>query len=280
MPSRQCRLGHLDRVYWPEKDIKKRDLVEYYRRVAPVLLPHLRDRPFTLKRHYTVPRGPFEWVKDAPAELPSWIRRCPQPAKSRGGAPVAYAMIDDLESLLCMVEIGAVDLHVWPSRCETPASPDYLVFDLDPTDEGAFTDVVDAAVAVHGALETLNAPSYPRTTGGDGLHVVVPLAPGHTHSEARRFATIVAGALRLTGAKVDTKMIGHGQQLVAAYSVRPLPGAPVATPLHWDEVTHALDPQSFDLYTVPARVSALGDVHEPVFHGTQRLDRALASLEK
>jgi bifunctional non-homologous end joining protein LigD len=267
-------------MYWPEKAYRKRDLVHYYEAVAPALLPHLRDRPFTLKRHYTVPRGPSQWIKDAPADLPSSIRRCPQPAKSRGGAPVDYAVIDDLESLLWMVEIGAVDLHVWPSRCETPASPDYLVFDLDPTGEGAFIDVVDAAIEVRRALETLDIEGYPRTTGGDGLHVVVPLAPGHTHLEARRFATIVAGALRLTRAKIDTKMIGHGQQLVAVYSVRPLPGAPVATPLAWDEVTPALDPRAFDLRTVPARIHELGDLHEPVLHGTQRLDRALASLEK
>jgi bifunctional non-homologous end joining protein LigD len=160
-------------------------------------------------------------------------------------------VVDDIDSLLCMVEVGAVDLHVWPSRCETPASPDYLVFDRDPAGEGKFTDVVDASLAVRGALETLGIESYPRTTGGDGLHVVVPLAPGHTHAEARRFATIVAGALRLTHARIDTKMIGHGQPLVAAYSVRPLPGAPVATPLRWDEVTHALDPQAYDLRTVP-----------------------------
>jgi bifunctional non-homologous end joining protein LigD len=272
------QLTHLDRVYWPDKGYTKRDLVEYYRAVAPVLLPHVRDRPFTLKRHYTVPRGPFEWVKDAPPELPGSVRRCPQPAKSRGGALVHYAVVDDLDALLWMVELGAVDLHVWPSRCATPQSPDYVVFDLDPAGAGTFADVVDAGLAVRGALETLELESYPRTTGGEGLHVVVPLAPGHTHEEARRFATIVSGALRLERARIDTKMIGHGQQLVAVYSVRPLPGAPVATPLAWDEVTTTLDPRAFDLGTVPRRVAQLGDLHAPVLHGGQRLDRALGLL--
>jgi bifunctional non-homologous end joining protein LigD len=259
---------HLDRVYWPEAGYTKRDLVEYYRAVAPVLLPHTRDRPFTLKRHYTVPRGPFEWVKDAPAELPAGFRRCPQPAKSRRGGLVDYALVNDLPSLLWMVELGAVDLHVWPSRCDRPDRPDHVLFDID----GDLPAVIDAALQTRAALDTLELASYPRTTGGDGLHVVVPIARRHTHEEARRFATIVAGALRLDGAaKLDTKMIGHGQQVVAVYSVRPLPHAPVATPLRWDEVTPALDPSAFDLATVPGRIAALGDLHAPVLRGRQRL---------
>ena len=271
---------HLDRMYWPERGYRKLDLVEYYRRLAPVVLPHIRDRPFTLKRHYTVPRGPFEWVKDAPRELPASVRRCPQPAKSRGGAFVEYVLVNDLATLLWMVELGAVDLHVWPSRCDRPDRPDYVLFDLDPAPDGTFADVVAGALDVRRALETLGFASFPRTTGGDGLHVLVPLARRHTHEEARRFARIVAGALRLRRARVDTKMIGHGQQLVAAYSVRPLPGAPVATPLDWDEVDDALDPSRFDLRTVPPRVAELGDLHAPLLHGRQRLDRAFASLAK
>jgi bifunctional non-homologous end joining protein LigD len=275
---REPAFTHLDRVYWPRQGYTKRDVVDYYRAVAPVALPHLRNRPFTLKRHYTVPRGPFEWVKDAPPELPASVKRCPQPAKSRGGALVDYALVNDLPSLLWMVELGAVDLHVWPSRCDRPDRPDYVLFDLDAADDGGFADVVAAALEVRTALEALELESYPRTSGGDGIHVLVPIARRHTHADARRFAKIVAGALRLEGATVDTKMIGHGQQVVAAYSVRPLPGAPVATPLRWDEVTGELDPRAFTLATVPPRVAALGDLHEPLLHGRQRLDRALASL--
>ena len=101
---RVVRLTRLDQVWWPEADLRKRDLVDYYRAVAPVLLPHLRGRPFTIKRHYTVPRGPFEWVKDAPPETPDWVRRCSQPAKSRGGELVHYTLVDDELVLLWMVE--------------------------------------------------------------------------------------------------------------------------------------------------------------------------------
>src|SRR4051794_25012488 len=146
-------------MYWPEKGYRKRDLVEYYAAVAPVLLPHLRDRPFTLKRHYTVPRGPFEWIKDAPPDLPSSIPTCPLPAKSRGGALVNYALVNDLDALLWMVEHGAVDLHVWPSRCDRPERPDYVLFDLDPASDGTLADVVDAAHRVRDALETMRLES-------------------------------------------------------------------------------------------------------------------------
>src|SRR3954453_5944849 len=172
-------LTHLERIYWPELGATKGDLVEYYRQLAPTLLPHLRNRPFTLKQHYTVPRGPFRYVKDAPPELPSVVKRCPQPAKSRSGAIVQYAMVNNLTSLLWMVELGAVDLHVWPSRCDRPDRPDYGLFDLDPT-TGTFADVVDAALRVREALETMRLESLVRTSGGDGLHVLVPIARRHT----------------------------------------------------------------------------------------------------
>ena len=234
-----------------------------------MLIPHVRDRPFTLKRHYTVPRGPFEWVKDAPAELPPGFSRCPQPAKSRGGGLVDYALVNDLPSLLWMVELGAVDLHVWPSRCDRPDRPDYVLFDIDADETPA---AVAAACRIKEALDVLGLASFPRTSGGSGLHVLVPIARSYTHEEARRFANIVAGALRLPEtAKIDTKMIGHGQQVVSAYSVRPLPHAPVATPLLWDEVTSDLDPAAYTLGTVPDRIAALGDLHGALLAARQEL---------
>jgi bifunctional non-homologous end joining protein LigD len=260
---------HLDRIYWPELNATKRDLVEYYETLAPILVPHLRNRPFTLKQHYTVPRGPYRYVKDAPPELPPVVKRCPQPAKSRRGATVNYAMVNNRTSLLWMVELGAVDLHVWPSRCDRPANPDYVLFDIDAATTRA---AVDAALRVKEALDLLRLDSYVRTSGGEGLHVLVPIARRHTHEDARAFANVVAGALRLKNAKIDTKMIGHGQQVVAGYSVRPLPRGPVATPLRWEELTPSLDPREHNLRTVPGRVAEVGDLHEPLLRGRQLLE--------
>jgi bifunctional non-homologous end joining protein LigD len=137
----------LDRLWWPAEGIRKRDVLSYYATVAPVLLPHLRDRPFTIKRHYNGPRSPFEWIKDAPPELPEHVPRAPLPAKSRGGELVRYALVNDTATLLWMVDFGAVDLHVWPSRRDRPDRPDFVLFDLDPAGV-PFGDVVAAALLV------------------------------------------------------------------------------------------------------------------------------------
>ncbi|HEX6702818.1 MAG TPA: DNA ligase D [Gaiellaceae bacterium] len=281
---RAVRLTRLDSLLFREDGITRGELVDYYRAVAPVLLPHLRGRPFTIRRYYTVVEGPSVWEKDAPPELPGWIRTCPLPAKSRGGAIVRYAVVDDELALLWMVEYGCVDLHLWTSRCDRPDRPDYVLFDLDPKRGGGPADAVGCAHAVREALELLGLESVVRTTGGDGLHVLVPIARRHTHEEARRFARVVAAALARTHpdlferVAIDVKMNGHGQQIVSPYSVRPEPGAPVVTPLTWDELTAELDPRTFTMDAVLERVARHSDLAAPLLHGRQRLDRALAAL--
>jgi bifunctional non-homologous end joining protein LigD len=282
--ARSVRLTRLDRPLFREDGITRGEVVDYYRAVAPVLLPHLRGRPFTIKRYYTVVEGPCAWEKDAPAERPEWLRTCPLPAKSRGGEPVDYTVVDDELALLWLLEYGAVDLHVWTARCDRPDRPDYVLFDLDPRANGSFADAAAAALVLRDALELLGVESLARTTGGDGLHVHVPIARRHAHEEARRFARVVSEAVARTHPQlfsrvgVDVKMNGHGQQIVSAYSVRPVAGAPVATPLAWDEVSPSLDPRAFTMAAVLERVDRLGDLAEPLLRGRQRLDRALASL--
>lgn len=289
MAKRDIQLTHLERLYWPEVGLRKRDLVEYYARIAPVLVPHLRDRPFTMKRHFTVPRGPFVWQKDAPPELPAWFAVSPQPAKSRGGGVVRYPLVNDAPALLWMVEYGCIDLHVWPSRADRPDRPTYVLFDLDPSNV-PFGDVADAALLLRDALGAMRLDSLVRTTGGEGLHVHVPVERRYTHADTRRFANLVAGALvrasgglitaersreRRHGVYVDTKMNGHGQQIVSVYSVRPLPGAPVSTPLRWEEVNGTLDPRAFTMDVVLERVERDGDVAAPLLNRGARLDSVL-----
>jgi len=272
----------------------KADVIEYYRAVVPALVPHLRDRPFTIKRHFTVPRGPFEWVKDAPPEMPEWIPTCTLPAKSRGGETVAYPVLNDELALLWMVEYGAVDLHLWYSRCDKPDRPDYVLFDLDPSPDVGFREVVRVAFLVRQALAALGLESCVKTSGGEGLHVQVPIARRHTYEQTREFASIVADALARThpelvtvewtkskrrGVFVDAKMNGEGMTIASVYSVRPRPGAPVSTPLRWEELREDLDPQSFTMEVVRDRVAREGDLWEPMLRGRQRLDRALAALQ-
>jgi bifunctional non-homologous end joining protein LigD len=290
--ERSVRLTRLDQAWWPARGLRKADAIAYYRSIAPVLLPHLRDRPFTMKRHYNGPRSPFEWVKDAPPELPPWIGVSPQPARSRGGALVRYPLVQDELSLLWMLEYGCVDLHVWTSRADRPDRPDVVLFDLDPAGV-PFADVVRAALLLRVALESLRLRSCPLATGGEGLHVRVPLARNHTYAEARALAEGAARALvrtsdglvtleqrrdRRRGVFVDTKMNGRGQQVVAPYSVRPLPQAAVATPLAWDEVSEGLDPSAFGMAAVVERVERCGDLGAPLLRGGQRLGPALRRL--
>lgn len=288
---RAVRLTRLGQRWWPDLGLTKADAVAYYEAVAPVLLPHLRDRPFTIKRHYNGPRSPFEFVKDAPPEAPDWLPVALLPARSRGGATVRYPLVNDRLALLWVVEFGAVDLHTWLSRADRPDRPDWVLFDLDPAGV-PFAAVAEAALLVRDALAALGLESFAKTTGGDGLHVHVPVARRHTYDETRRFAGIVARALRAAsnglvttersparrrGVYVDTKMNGHGQQIVSAYSVRPLPGAPVATPLEWAEVGPSLDPLAFTPATVLERVAARGDLLAPVLSLRQSLRRARAA---
>jgi bifunctional non-homologous end joining protein LigD len=289
---RPVRLTRLDQRWWPAAGVRKRDVVEYYRGIAPTVLPHLAGRPFTIKRHYNGPRSPFVWIKDAPPELPEWIPVTSQPAKSRGGAPVRYPLVQSAAALLWMIEFGCVDLHVWSSRRDLPARPDYVLFDLDP--HGVpFRHVVEAAHLVRDALDALGLRSYPKTTGGSGLHVQVPIARRHTYEEAREFARIIAPAVERVGAGlitseprvaerrgvyIDTKMNGHGQQLVAVYSVRPKEQPSVATPLTWTELDDRLDPRELEMHVVLERVRRHGDLHEPVLNGGQFLRPALERL--
>src|SRR3954452_8118312 len=290
--SRCVRLTRLRQRWWPEQGILKADVVGYYRRIAPVLVPHLRNRPFTMKRHYNGPRSPFEWVKDAPPELPDWIPVSPQPARSRRGALVRYPLLNDELALLWAVEFGCIDLHVWTSRVDKPERPDVVLFDLDPAGV-PFADVVRGALLLREALDALGLESYVMTPGGEALHVRLPIAGRHTYEEARAFADVVAGALvrasdglvtverslaRRHGVFVDTKMNAHGQQVATPYSLRPLPRAPVATPLRWQELDARLDPVTLGMDAVLERVEQAGDLAEPLLHGRQRLETALAAL--
>ena len=277
--ARRVELHHPDQLWWPGLGLRKRDAFSYYDAIAPVLLPHLRDRPFTLKRHFNGPRSPFRWLKDRPPEAPDWIRTTPQPAKSRGGAMVSYVLVNDRATLLWLVDYGCVDLHVWTSRADRPERPDLVLLDLDPDPAGGpFAAVAEAALVVREALDGLGLHGYPMTTGGDGIHVRVPIARRYSYEDVRDFARVIAETLARVGAvgvKLDVKMNGHGQQIVAPYSIRPVPTAAVATPLDWGEVDDDLDPAAFTPPLVLTRVAERGDLARPLLRARQSLAAAV-----
>jgi bifunctional non-homologous end joining protein LigD len=288
-------LSNLDKPFWPDEAITKGDLIAYYREVAEVLVPHLRDRPFTMKRHPDGWQGKSFFQKNAPSHMPEWIPRAPLPASTREGETkvIEYALVNDELALLWMVNMGCIDLHTWASRADRPEKPDWVMFDLDPSEGSGFEEVIEVAGLVKQTLDLLELTSYPKTSGSRGMHILLPIARRHTWDEVREFAGIVAGALarahpglvttewarkKRKGVLVDANQNRQGATNASVYSVRPRPGAPVSTPLRWDEVVPGLDPTAFTMDAVLDRVARDGDLYEGVLAGGQSLKSALKTL--
>ena len=293
--KRELRLSNLDKPFWPDEGITKGDLIAYYRDVADVLVPHLRGRPFTMKRYPDGWQGKHFFQKQAPSHMPEWIKRVPLPASTREGEKkiIEYALVDDELALLWMVNMGCIDMHAWSSRVGKEERPDWVMFDLDPAEGATFADVVTVARLVKDTLDLLELEGYPKTSGSRGIHILVPVARRHTFSDARDFASIIAGALarahpglvttewvrkKRVGVLVDANQNRAGATNASAYSVRPRAGAPVSTPLRWDEVVPGLDLASFTMETVLDRVARDGDLYASVLEGKQSLTKALKAL--
>jgi bifunctional non-homologous end joining protein LigD len=292
---RELRLSNLDKPFWAEEGITKGDLIAYYRDVAEVLVSHLRGRPFTMKRYPDGWQGNHFFQKQAPSHMPSWIKRAPLPASTREGEKkiIEYALVDDELALLWMVNMGCIDMHMWSSRVDKPERPDWVMFDLDPSEGATFDDVVTVAGLVKETLDLLELEGFPKTSGSRGMHILVPIARRHTFAQAREFAAVIAGALarahpglvttewsrkKRRGVLVDANQNRPGATNASVYSVRPRAGAFVSTPLRWEEVVAGLDPGAFTMDAVLDRVAREGDLFAGVLEGKQSLAKALRAL--
>jgi bifunctional non-homologous end joining protein LigD len=294
--KRELRLSNLDKEFWPE-GITKGDLLAYYRAVAPVLVPHLKERPFTMIRYPDGIYGGHFFQKDAPSHMPEWIPRfralVSTREKPRQRKWVNFALVNDELALLWMVNMGCIDMNTWYSRVDKPERPDFVLFDLDPAADSSFAETVQVALLVKEALDALGLESYPKTSGADGMHVLVPIERRYTFDDTRQFAEIIAGALARThrglvttewtkskrrGVLIDANQNGEGKTIASVYSVRPKPGAPVSTPLRWDEVTDKLNPSIYSMDVVLDRVQRYGDLYDGVLKNKQRIDKALDAL--
>jgi bifunctional non-homologous end joining protein LigD len=295
--KRVLKLSNLDKPFWPDEGITKGDLLAYYRAVAPAVVPHLRDRPFTMKRYPDGAFGDFFFQKDAPTHMPDWV-----PTKSivvstreapRRKKPINAPLVNDELALLWMVNMACIDMNTWYSRVDKPERPDWVLFDLDPSPDVGFKETVQVALLVKQALDALQLDSFVKTSGSDGIHVLVPIARRYTYAETRRFSEIVAGALarsyrglvttewtkaKRRGVLIDSNQNGEGKTIASVYSVRPKAGAPVSTPLRWDEVTEDLDPADFTMDVVLDRVRKHGDLFAGVLTTKQSLSTALKAL--
>jgi bifunctional non-homologous end joining protein LigD len=285
--GRTVKLTNLDKLFWRQERITKRDLLQYYADVAPALLPHLRDRAMVMKRYPNGASGKCFFMKRVPEPHPSWIETCTIEHKS--GNVIDFPMVQDLASLLWVVNLGCIDLNQWYARCDDVDRPDYLHFDLDPGPGVKFSQVLEAALVVRDALEALDMTPLAKTTGSSGVHLYVPIKRGPLQKQVWTFAKALAQALAGKHPKlltseyriadrpkgrvlVDYNQNAWGRTLASIYSARPKKGASVSTPVTWKEVERGIAIEDFTIRDVPARVKKLGDLWKPLLAARGRFD--------
>jgi bifunctional non-homologous end joining protein LigD len=287
LAGKRVKLTNLDKVFWREDGITKRDLLQYYADVAPVLVPHLRDRAMVMKRYPNGARGKCFFMKRVPEPHPAWLETCSISHKS--GNVIDFPMVQDVASLLWVVNLGCIDLNQWYARCDDVDRPDYLHFDLDPGPGVKFAKVLEAALVVRDALETLGMSPLVKTTGSKGVHVYVPIKRAPLQKKVWTFAKALAQALAAKHSKlltseyriadrpkgrvlVDYNQNAWGRTLASIYSPRPKPGASVSTPVTWREIERGVAIEDFHIGNVPARVKKLGDLWKPLLAVRGRFD--------
>jgi bifunctional non-homologous end joining protein LigD len=285
--QKEVRLTNLRKVFWPELQLTKGDLLQYYADVAAVLLPHIRNRAMVMKRYPHGAAGEFFFMKRAPTPRPSWIEICSIDHGSNG--IIDFPMIQDRAALLWVINLGCIDLNQWYATCDDVDRPDYLHFDLDPGEGATFEHVRESGMVVKEALDTLKMSSVVKTTGSRGLHVYVPIVRGPDQKQVWTFAKALAGELaarhpRLITAQyskanrpkgrvlVDYNQNRWGSTLASIYSVRPRPTATVSTPVTWREVERGVMIEDFTLRNVPDRIAKVGDLWKPLLSTRGRFD--------
>jgi len=287
--SPKLTFTNLNKVYFPDDGYTKGDLIRYYDAVAPLMVPHLKDRPLSLKRYPNGIRADYFFQKNTPDNYPSWLQTVTIDS-------TRFIIANDKETLLYLTNLGCIDQNPWMSRAGSLDNPDFILIDLDPY-QCAFGKVVEAALLVKEKLDAIGLTGYPKTTGGDGMHIYVPLEPVYTYEEARTFAEIIARMLASSHPKLfttpravekrekdrvyfDWMQLAKSKTISAPYAVRAYAGAPVATPLRWDEVNDRLHPSQFTIRTAPPRFAETGDLFAGVLQKPQRIEKAFQKLEK
>jgi bifunctional non-homologous end joining protein LigD len=293
--GRPIRFTNLDKVYFPKDRCTKRDVINYYAAVSELILPHLEDRPLSLKRYPNGIHEDFFFQKDIPEGFPDWLRIEPIYSEHRGES-IRYVVCNDLSTLLFLTNLGCIDQNPWMSRVGSLDNPDYILIDLDPQ-ECSFDKIIQAMRLVKDVLDEIGLAGYPKTTGGDGMHIFIPIESRYTYEQARSFAEIVSQLVvsenpdlfttprsvakrRKNRVYFDYLQISSGKTIAAPYVLRAYDGAPVATPLTWDEVKPGLHPHQFNIANAVARFREFGDIFKPVLTKRQRLEPALRRLGK
>jgi bifunctional non-homologous end joining protein LigD len=271
--ERELRLSNLDKVYWPESGYTKGDLLTYYFNVSPTMLPHLVQRPLTLKRMPNGIDGPFFYEKNAPMHTPGWMPVVPVPGEGEGKV-IRYLSVRDAADMLWIANLGCIEFHPLHARGTDQAHPSYAFFDLDPFEPAGWDDVRHVAALINVVLTRLGVTSYPKTSGATGMQIMVPLDGSHDYDDVRRFVGAVADLVhaadpdtttmewdvsrRAGKVFLDVNMNREGANIAAAYSVRPEPRATVSAPFAWDELDE-VEPSLYTIETIHERISRVGD---------------------
>jgi bifunctional non-homologous end joining protein LigD len=287
--EREIRLTNLDKVYWPEDGYTKRDLIEYYYRVSPYLLPHLRDRPLSLVRFPDGVASSGFYQKDAPQGVPQWVRIVPIMSKEKE-TYTNFILCDSVETLVWMANSGVIEINPWLSRYTHPDYPDFAVFDIDPSEGTTWEDVKVVAKMVKSLLDQWNLRGFPKVSGATGVHVYVPLEPRYTYKEIQAFVKYGAQFIRAAYPEkvtlerkvkdrfgkvyIDFPQNARGQTIGAVYGVRAIRGAPVSMPILWDELD-AVTPKKWNVTTALSRLTQTGDLFLPVVSIKQDIDAVL-----
>jgi bifunctional non-homologous end joining protein LigD len=272
-------LTNLQKLFWPDLNITKRDLLQYYADISPYLLPHLRNRAMVMKRYPDGAYGKFFFQKRAPDPRPAWVPICEIQHPSAN--LVDFPVIQDLAALLWVINLGCIDLNPWYAQCDDVDRPDYLHFDLDPTPGADFPEVLKAALLVRDALSQLKINSYPKTTGSRGIHIYVPILRRPLQKQVWTFAKSLAVKLAQSHPEtitseyrvakrppnrvlVDYNQNAWGRTLASVYSVRPKPGATVSAPVTWAEIEQGIRIEDFRLDNMRERIRKVGDLYRPL----------------
>lgn len=285
----EVKLTNLQKVFWPDLGLTKRDLLEYYLLVSKWLLPHIQNRAMVMKRYPNGIAGEFFFMKRAPTPRPSNVPVCA--IEHHSGNVIDFPVVQNPSALLWIVNLGCIDLNPWYARCDDVDKPDYLHFDLDPTPQATFAQVREAALAVRDALASLKITSYAKTTGSRGIHVYVPIERGPTQKEVWSFAKMFSVELAKLHPKlltseyrvakrpnrrvlVDYNQNAWNRTLASVYSVRPKPLATVSTPVTWKEIEQGIEIEDFTMTNVPKRLAKIGDLWKPLLASRGRTNLA------
>ncbi len=289
------KLTNTNKIYWPKEKFTKGDLLEYYREVAPIILPYLKNRAHSLNRF---PNGITKegfYQKDVePTNLPPFVKTVSIHSDS-GNKNIDYLLCQNQASILYMVNLGCIELNPWNSRYTNLENPDWIVIDLDPG-EIAFKEVVKTALVAKDIFDSLGLDCYCKTSGATGLHIYIPAHAKYNYDQTRTFAELVANFIhrqlpettsvirnpqkRKKQIYIDFLQNRRGQTIAAPYCVRPRPGATVSAPLDWSEVNNSLDPQHFTIHTMMDRISKKGDLWKPVLGKGLNLEKTVIFMEK